>query len=980
MKLNAVLFAFLLGSAPLALVAIAPSAQAVTGDPLLVGSYTVAPGNPCNAKGPAGGLAANEAGRLYYGVRNQTRIWIQRSVVSATLPPLCLGSLVPAVSGSAGWSSLAYDATHAAIRLWGVRADSSGDVYGMSLTGAVLARFNHPGATGVAKDESASGHLLVATGSGTIARYAIAPATGTHPYAVSPAGTTSLPHGARAIAPWSGALLGVEGYTVRNYDGAGTPLGLELAPGYNYVDAWYQVQRASFWYGDVAFDTASYAGRGALWIMEQTGGPVCVANCPIYTCAEYEGSTCLRWICSQNCDPAGWTIVTQYAPSVRAIEVVRRCADGTTPAPTAPCLCRAPVPRPTFTSPSPEIHVRGAPTGTPASPATLLGGALAVTATGGAPTHRVTLAGPASGATGMGAATLVADASALGRGTFTFRASLFDVATNCQGGTAEIRVRVENPELRTFAQALRVEGNVPLNLVLASVPVAPLDTLAGAESAVVADPASASARHSIAARALEAAAAHAPVPGNELALAAEASARALGLAGSIDLAGLCLDLTADPACAALPQLALDEEILAASARVDASLATLSLSPIASVNTASGDAIARATIPAQPVKARATHAIAPCPLAADAHVATNVNGLGAPVSTPPSGTPCSATIGPFTVTLADTRATQTSPLAAEARATAVRITIAQGPYAGEIAIADAYAGITLDARAAPLSGPVRALDAPNDYATGADAPATSAGASDLQPGAYAGAFAGDDRADAFTVTTAPGKKLKVVLTPAHRVGAYATPAPTLPDVESAPRLIRLELRDPFGVLRDVSSIAVSAHPAEVELNVDETGAWSLTAVREDALVERAPYTIAISLTDVVMPDLDNGGANDAPEACAGAPTIPAQGVTHPMNAWESADTWALQVAAGESITATMAPLDPEGANFDLRVLDASCNVIASSLNGTGVQPKGAPEAIADLEVAAGTYYVQVVRANGIGLYALYADGVRDVPGA
>lgn len=953
MKLRAfaAVLAFLL---PTTLLALSPVASAGVGD--IVASV----GNPCSASLGAGtGIAVKENGAngiAYYASQNQSKIHFFKTAA----PYTCQGSITPAgLPANNGWNALAYDAYHASVRLWAAR-NNSGTVYGLTLAGAVVTSFTAPGATnvyGLAVDEAVPHHLFVATGSTTVLRYDVSTPT---PTAQAPA---TFAYGVAHLAAWGGALLTSDGVdNVRNAKPTGQWLGLLLHAGQPTQDPWWQTGRNLHYYNDMAFDeqTIPIANGGILWTIDTSGGWRCVQFCPVGGCLLYEGPDCIQWGCVQNCDPAQEVWAYQIQPSIRSYEVRRACPTGVVVAPGAECPCKQPLPAPVFTSPTNFIHLRGSPASPSPMPIIVQGSAL-VTATGSSPSHEIKLTGPGVAGptvTGFGAATAApVVASATPRGAYTYTATLWDGAVGCRGGSANLTVWVEDPTTRTAAQGIRVEGNIPLHLVAGSIRAEPMDDLRGTENATVMDRSS-DASLAYDALVFEANATHGPRVGQELVLDASARAVAIDVSGSFDLATLCFDLTADPGCAVLPTLLLSEDDLRAYAQVELTMVnpttwTNAWTSLHSDKISTAGATASTSTPPCPtdVLVRATYP----PYAASYNYAT--------------GQGCVIAAGGIVVTFAESWQ-RSGPLFAEAYANAMRIHVTTGIHKGEIVIAEAYAASSLNG-SAWFAGVPQFVAKPDDYQTGADAPAT--GGATLLPGAYAGAFSGADRKDAFKVDVSIGEKLRVLIDPAHRAAAMAAPLPTLPAGHVAPRLLRVTLIDPNGVVRDTSHLGVlDAHPAQVELNVDITDTWSILVERLDTRDELAPYTVSIALTPVgLIPETDPGAS------CLAATPMGAPTVTGAMGANDAADFWRLATGSGEAITAILQADDANGVDLDLYLYDTNCQPVAWSTQGKDPDAKGEADHVENVPVPVGAAYLEVRRVNGIGNYALTASAHKKV---
>ncbi|MCA1812399.1 MAG: hypothetical protein LC624_00420 [Halobacteriales archaeon] len=950
-------------------------ALAANGDQLIVSGVSIAPGNPCGITGLPGGVAVKQAGaasRLFYATNSTKNISMANALVTSTYAPAC-SALVPGVPGASGWGQLAYDATRNL--LWGARADHSGTVVGMTMAGTVVATFSGPVSDpqGITIDEASPGahDMLIAWGAQSVPRYTVSPATaGAASYTVTrQAQDLVLPDRAYHLAAWQGALLASDsswGGTVRNYNMNGVPLGLSFAPGYDWVDPWFQHQRSALGVYAMAFDAQTYAPKGALWTYDIQGYSICVENCHVYGPCPMEGGVCIGPApCIANCNLTE-RYETTYFPYLRAFEVVRKCPDGSTPAPAASCPCPS-VPAPTFLAPDSKVYIRGVATTTPANPPLAVQGTLTATAQGRA-IDRVTMWG-APGTTSSpyaGApADIVFDTAQLPRGGYTVNAQSFDTQSNCLGPVAQKALFLEDPTLRTFAQALHVEGNVPLHVVAGTIAVRPADDLLGQESAVVADPHQAG-DVQFDADLLLADAAHGPVPGAEQHLVADAAARFAHVDADVQLDQLCYDLTAQAACLALPRVTLREDVMGSDAHAQMDLVSAAGS---ASSTTDMDRGAEAVTSSATAPGFSTHGVTPCPFTAQAVVQPPASlapiGVG-PVS---PGVPCTISAGGITATFNDV-GQRNGALFHEAWATVLHVTIQEGPYRGEILLGTSYAGISLGG-ASLLQGPPGSFRGEDDFGTGGDVAGARNSGPVLAEGAYSGSFEGSDRADAFQALVTQGHKLKVALLPAHRLSLALDPLPTLPAAGLAPRFVHMDLYDPAGVLRDSTVLAAPAEQAEVELNVDVDGLWSVVLTRTDHLLETAPYTLlvaepAISFALTDQPDIALGCAS--PYALA--PTGQTQAAITPGDV---GDSYLVHLASPGTMAITLSVPDLDGADLDLELRDAATcggNVFQQSLNGKNfAQPKGTPDSIVQQNLPAGDYVVSVLHANGLDDYDL-----------
>jgi hypothetical protein len=553
------------------------------------------------------------------------------------------------------------------------------------------------------------------------------------------------------------------------------------------------------------------------------------------------------------------------------------------------------------------------------------------------------------------------DARTQARGSYTVVARITDAA-GCYTRVDSINVWLENPVARTKAQNLRVQGNIPLHLVAGTLPVEPADRLEGAARFDLAGPISAQTLGTEA-QILTADARHGP---HDDSIMADASTVARRSRVSIDLGTLCYDLTAQPGCWTLPDLWAD-----AGANDLSSYAGVQVVPRYGAIYSYGGVAGMGEWVQASSSSLGTHMTGGADVwhkHAAAYIAAI--GLNQPLLNEGAyqGLPIADEyqVGPFHAWIGRVDA-RSGSLFAEVTSTVLRVEVNEGPYHGEIVFGESYAGVTLGA-ASLLKGPPRFMDPQDDFGAGGDAPVTpmASGAPVLGPGVYAGQLEDQDRNDSFRVSALPGQKLKVVLQPSHRMTVLAAPAPTLPATDAAPRYIRLTLTDPSNRTRDTSFLAVDAHPAEVELNVDEIGLWGVRIDRTDARNETAPYTVAVALSPIMVLDGEGPTGVDAGACGAGMPITGA--IEGGMDQFDAVDTFTVTVPARGNLTATLVMPDLDGQDLDLRLLSPTCALLQeSATHGPGA--KGVAESIVALEMAAGTYSVQVVRHNGIGSYAL-----------
>lgn len=957
MKTRALLFAtLLLGSMAM----LAPSAAAVeNGDPFMSGASTVSPGNPCGLTGRAGGVSVNPvAKRVFYTSRASASI----ANMSDLTPFGC--TLVPtSVSGVGGWSAIAYDAWHAQVRFWVANGTK---VYGLSGAGALAKGPLDVGAdvASLTMDSATQDLVVLTAGASFVKRYGTSTLAST--------ATVTFGTVPKTLTGWEGGYLtGDASQYVRLLDPAGGHTGLSFRPHTNHQDEFYQPYQMVQPFLQIALDTGGYAPRNALWTLQESTSIQCVANCPpspVYECVRYEGTTCLERKCVQHCTYTGPppTTVTTFAPSLRAFEVFRPCpppALAWQPCGPNPCAGVVP-PIPTFVEPQQGAYVRGE------FRSSFPG--LGVIGYGGVVPVRVTDAGGLAGktitVTGLPAPLQTVGVDAVGaldartqpRGHYTLFASITD-EKGCHTRNDTVTVYLADPVLRSSAQNLRVQGNLPLHLVTGTLPAAPADTLAGNERFDLVGP-FASQPLQTDAEAFSAQARHGPYEGAEHVLVAEANTAARRTSGFIHLSKLCYDLTGQFACNSLPL------VMTAHSGADlTSYASVWMVPRQGYVSAYGGAGGAAdtfVVATQDVDL-AGGAVA---WYDGVGVFADARAFNTPIFSAGPYEPLPLTdeyhVGDFHAYIGKVE-TVTGPFHAEVTASVLRVVVDRHDVKGEIVFGESYAGISIDG-ASLLQGPPRLLVPQDDFETGADAPATASGATTLTSGAYAGSFEGTDRADAFVVDAWPGEKVKVVLQQAHRATVLATPLPMLPATDVAPRYMRLTLLDPLGNVRDSSFLAVDAHPAEVELNVDDAGSWTVLVERTDARTETAPYALALAVAPVHALAQDAPGGVDAGGCSAALPLVGA--AAGGLDASDPLDTYAVTMGPTGRLVATLTMPDVDGQDFDLALLSPACALLAQSATG-GPAAKGAPERLDVAGLAPGVYYVQVVRTNGIGNYVL-----------
>lgn len=975
MQGRSVLLALLLALGAVTVIPTIPNAAADGGDVLRdAGNNILTPGNPCNAQGPHGGVAVNgAAGRLYYTTRDDAIV----HVTTTTAPFTCVGSFpVAGVPGTVGFRRLAYDAfsVYPSGLLWAVPDDGSGRAYGIRLdTMTVVTSYQHPtGAVdlnGIAVEQVSPYRNIAAAAWSSIARYF--DDNGNDLGAVTLA---TVPGGVRGLATWSGALLaGDAGYTLRFHDASGVDSGRSFRPHLDYVDEFYQPAKtfSSYWWDDVALDAVSYAGSGkvALFTIQGFAFSVCVDNCPSNVCDQWDNEgRCIHTV--PYCDgvPGACTGPPVYEPggfsiTIRAHQVP---VDPACPDPLDDCAASDPCDPPSLApvlvqvAPLARVYVEDQDTGAPHVPALAYGDAITLRFTdpagtvgksleisGPIPGLPVTLPGPG------GDWTYPLSLASAAPGIHTLTAVSTDTTDPCAPPTAvAFRLQVAKPYLESYAQNVRVSGNLPTDLVIGTAPQDPQQILLGREylriagwqgALVVPNTATVFAQVPASAEAVSALAEYAPAPGGPVVAASHARTEVADLFVGPGNGAFC---PAPPnLCGAFGTPGVQADLL-----VTDSVATVNVDTLAPTTQ--------------------TESVVMTGLALDACdvLLLLVGSCEAGVDT------AAGSVEVF----AHERWTREGRGWAEAYANLARITIDAPPWRGEIVLGESYAAASV-VGTAPLLGRPAFMEDPHDYGLGIDAPAT--GGPNLAPGAYSGMFLGADTEDAFRVTAAPLEKIQVVLSPAHRAESYADTVPTPPTGQVTPRRLVLELRDPAGNLRDSTFVAfpqsANARPAKVELNVDVAGDWRVVVKRLDTGEEHAYYGIAVAVTPLVHTAFDVHPTHAAaPSGCPSGMDAP----VHPFTGWldetQTADVWRLSTAPGDRIVVALKPAyDLDGADFDLQLLDASCAVVASSATaGGGLVSKGTPESVNIVTPGGGTYYAKVVRANAVGNYLLDATVV------
>ncbi len=920
------------------------------------------PGNPCQnqgAQGLAGGVAVDEAnGRLYYSLADDHRIFQTSTTPGFTCQSVLTAPTAPAV----GFTRLAFDPFHGASGiLWAAPADQSGTVLGLNpTTMAVVQTLSHAAGAGsdivgLAVEEQPPYRIHVAwEGSTSIERFSAAGA------AAGSITLNGLLGDLVSLSGWGDDLLaGDSSQWIRHHELNGQSAGRAYRPHNDYIDEFFQPRFYNDWgHQDTALDQLSYAGqsKAALFTSNQVSYNVCVENCPVTQCVQYGPEGCIQW---QTTCPSGDCTNPTYQlrqfPQIRAYEVCIGTEPSDDCVPTDPCD-----PEPLWIDPvlpQSHVYIRGTDTGT------VTGLPLAIQSDlplrledpSGYVDKQWQITGPVPGlplTINAAPVDIQLDTSGMAAGQYTVTARLTHTSSPCTpDDVIDIPFLVGDPYLASAAQNVRIEGNIPIDLVAGTIRQEPFDHLIGREQLNVATGHVNLLLPPTQAKALDALAHHEPRPGAEWIAQAHADTDAVALE-NVDLRGLCLAVVPLATCNQLPGPT-DYGLLHTEADAAVNLLTGSVAFASS----------KVKLVASPVNTADE-----CD---DLSVAFNV-ALQPPL--PPiavyQNCPSVIPVAPgFTIYLNEDW-TNVGQDYAEAYANIARIEIDIHPYRGHIILGESWAGASL---AGPdvFIGVPPGIDVQDDFDTGSDAPSSFGPV--LGQGVYSGHFLGQDRNDAFQVNAAPGDRLRVALDPSHRVQRELATLPTPPASQTTPRLIQMELLDASGVVRDSTRMGfpalADARPDEVVLNVDGPGPWRIELTRLDNGVERAPYTITVDIEQVVL--LPGDGvppAGDAANTCpGGAPALPA--TTGSLGAADPGDLFTVSTAGG-TIAATLQLLDdPEGADFDLHLLDASCNLIASSTNGkTAPGPKGMADAI-NQPVGAGTYHIWVERANGIGNYAL-----------
>ncbi|MCA1814726.1 MAG: hypothetical protein LC624_12405, partial [Halobacteriales archaeon] len=287
--------------------------------------------------------------------------------------------------------------------------------------------------------------------------------------------------------------------------------------------------------------------------------------------------------------------------------------------------------------------------------------------------------------------------------------------------------------------------------------------------------------------------------------------------------------------------------------------------------------------------------------------------------------------------------------------------------GELFLGRAYAGTSC----APKLGEVlRTFD--NDAGIGGDAPGDPASAVLLtSPSLVQGRLVGSDRVDAYRIHASIGEKVSAAMVPSIRAAVDAHHVPTLPGVGAGLPLFSFTLRQPGDFAPRIVS-AASSLPARVELNVDITGDWVLEVANGGAV--DGNYTLGAAVSPILLNaqnDASLGG--DAPDACGTQDPVLANGAfTGVLRDGDYDDWFTVRAKIGDAVSIVLKPAeDADGADFDLAAWDTDCSVLlAQSVNGKGIIPKGTPDEVSVLPAdATRDYRVHVQRINGIGNWYL-----------
>lgn len=972
-----------------------PNASATPGDVLYdPAGAPIVPGNPCNAQGPDGGVAVDQArGRLYYSTRDDPVIYN----ASTTAPFACAPIPVPAVLPGMGFRKLAFDASTSAPYargiVWAVIDDNSARVLGIDvMTGNVVSSFHMAGVTTGTIEAIASENVTPFRNFAVLSGSTVAQ-TFTDAGAYLVGGDVQLGGllgDTRGLATWDNALLaGDNAFALHVQDMAGKTNGVILRPHADYVDQFFQVQQdyAPYSWDDVAVDSVSYMARNlvALFTIQGDSTSSCALNCPgnpcvknctttgctsrdsegrcIFTtyCDGVPGAACTGPEVRQvTCDgvPGACTAPPVYAINYRITLRAHQILDSKCPKPLAPCGTPPCTPPPaaailTRTAPKDLVYVENVATAALHSPTLAYGDKLTVNFTdaagtsgkrldiigGGLPSLPLTLTPSANGKDWVGTLDL-----SMAAGAYPLTAIESSLVDPCVPPTAvRFTVIVAKPYLFSHAQNVRVSGNLPADIMAGTPSQDALQKLLGREfiriagtNATVAAPPSALAtgQASGGAQSLVALAEHAPLTTRPSSVNAHSFTETQSASEGPIAGNLCPppSFTCNPYL--FPAAGADLTLTEANATVDVD--TLASTASATSSLVNG----------QPI---------PC-----AFLCT-----GSLTMTPPGST--------ITWTAGETWTNKGLGFA-ESYASFAHATIDLPPWKGEIILGESYA-VSSMVGVGPLLGLPHFMENPDDYQTGADAPAR-AGPS-LPSGTYSGQFVGTDRVDSFRISVAsvPSVKLQVVLSEAHRVEDYASPLPTAPSGQATLRLMNLTLIDPYGVVRDASASAtqtLNARPVKVELNVDVPGDWTVLVQRVDVGRDHADYGIAVALTPLVYQPWDASPLDPPTDSDCTTNALPARPFTGWLGPGEAQDTWSVTLAAQQGFRAAMKPaLDADGADFDLYLMDPGCqHVVAFSVTrGTEVVPKGTPESLAYIAPVAGTYTLVITRVNGIGNYAV-----------
>lgn len=797
-------------------------------------------GNPCNAWGVPGGIAANAAARqVFYGGRNNTTIF--RLTHNAAFTTLTCSWFTWAAGQGNGWSSLAFGNGV----LWGTR-NGTAEVWRIPLPtcaqGATCAYtpvkwLTAPGADARGLAIPGTDIVTAPLGGSTFYRYANA-ATGTvPPVAPTPAAIAPLgfaPDGIRGLANFGGALFVLDqGHDVRTY----APSGLGSMGRFWVHDQvhsnFHQHEDQGLWdpLFELAFDATAFAPKGAVWVTQEEFRVEsrCLSGCLPPPCLRYETTESGTQYCVQfGTDPDGPAQVESVSfpyPTVEAHEAPRAPCTG----PEFTCQCAAPEPVVVATGPQATYHVRGTPVSPPSptpypvfyrGPATLTA---AIQGNAPDPLLWMVLDGQplysAVPASSIAHTILPTDPLWQQRGLHTWHVYGFDRAQACFIGGPLERFWVEDPVLRSHAQALRVEGNLPAHLVAQTPVMAPADDLAGAESGLVLDRTN-PAPLAVDAELLGAHAEHGLLQGPDRFIA-RASASIERVAVGLDLAGLCALATGnDPACAPLPSVQRSLEGMRDSVLVEAW-------PLAN----QWDTLRDFQLHNSPA------------------VATTCQDLqGLPGFSWRSGPGCQVAVNQHLTVEYNIETIRSGPTWAERTFVPLRIVVDNGALLGEVVVGEVYAGISLSG-AARLLGPPGTMPGEGDYQFPGDAPAS--GGPLLGPGAHHGFFEGADIADSFRFTASQGDEVRLVISPGHRAQVTLEPLPTPPAALAQLRELRVTVYDSAGAAVAAAATTPANLPQVFATVAPATGDFRVVVERLDPGELRATYGVALQVNAPVV---------------------------------------------------------------------------------------------------------------------------------